>query len=141
MPLPELSSLQISENMDVDIHVVRDLCGNYWPPDKRTVELRFYREHPCSIFMLFDDAVIWEFSRDMLWEGLHEAVGDGHVEIFTGPPRTYFYLHPPAGEFAFEMGCETLRSFIQWTEHHVPRGAETGLMGLDAALDLILKEQ
>lgn len=140
MPPSSINDLLPTESVIVDIAVLRDLYGYYSPRDSRQMTLEFYVEHPCSVMMTFGDSTVWELSRDMLLHSLSEPQGEIHVFAACVGRTCYMLFHTNQGDFAFEMATNDLRTFLASTDRHIPIGTESGFLGLDAALDLILKE-
>lgn len=88
-----------------------------------------------------DGGVEWLMSRDLLRAGLGRPAGDGDVRLW--PARgdgdsLFLHLRAPSGEALFEASLPTVAGFLADTEDLVPRGAEAGLLRVDAELEALL---
>ncbi|GAA4839097.1 SsgA family sporulation/cell division regulator [Kitasatospora terrestris] len=115
------------------------------------VRFAYRRAAPFAVVLEFPDSGeavgAWEFSRDLLWEGLHEPAGLGDVRIF--PPchcqarrRLRIMLVGREGTALLEVSAEPLRSWLREESFAlVPRGAESGLIDWDAELGRLVGDR
>ncbi|MEU8539483.1 SsgA family sporulation/cell division regulator [Streptomyces sp. NPDC048717] len=105
------------------------------------VRFLYLPEAPYSVVMEFPgfDAAVgaWEFSRDLLWEGLHTAAGVGDVRIWPPCPthglrRLRIMLQGEDGTAMVEVPAKPVRSWLRGRSFAlVPRGHESERAAVD----------
>jgi hypothetical protein len=110
--------------------------------------LRYDPADPYAVHVLFHaesaggEAVSWSFARELLMTGLDEPAGMGDVRVWPwNNPRGDFValaLSSPDGNALFEVPRSVLVRFLRRTYVVVPRGKETELLDLDAAVVRLL---
>ncbi|HZG03895.1 MAG TPA: SsgA family sporulation/cell division regulator [Streptomyces sp.] len=111
------------------------------------VALRYDRHDPFAVRIVFPPdvsldghEVTWVFSRELLEDGLHSAVGHGDVHIRPdGTERTVVELRAPEGVAVIEFGTGGLRRFLRGTYELVPGGTEHLELDLDNRLTALLR--
>ncbi|MFE4513916.1 SsgA family sporulation/cell division regulator [Kitasatospora sp. NPDC056783] len=109
------------------------------------VRLGYRSDDPLAVALEFlgpaSDAGVWQFSRDLLWEGLHRPTGLGDVRVW--PPCT---CHGRASLRIMLRGCDSVvlvdlpaRQVRRWLRREsfalVPRGTEATRIDWTAELD------
>ncbi|MFF3171678.1 SsgA family sporulation/cell division regulator [Streptomyces sp. NPDC057900] len=108
--------------------------------------LSYDRTDPFAIRMAFPapatlegTEVSWEFSRELLAEGMDVPAGLGDVRIRPfGYDRTVLEFHAPEGIAMVHVRTAELRRFLRRTEQLVPVGAERRFLDLDRSLTDLL---
>lgn len=112
--------------------------------------LRYEADDPYAVHLGFrtggDDVVEWTFARQLLTDGLVDAVGDGDVRVWpadedsSGAPARVMCLSlsSPSGTARFEVPVDRLVDFLTRTYAAVPVGSEARFVDLDAELALLL---
>ncbi|RPE31859.1 SsgA family sporulation/cell division regulator [Kitasatospora cineracea] len=108
------------------------------------VRFVYRRAAPFAVVLEFPDSNeavgAWEFSRDLLWEGLHEPAGLGDVRIWPpchchGRRQLRIMLIGQEGTALLDVPAEPLRHWLRDRSFVlVPRGAESALVDWDAEL-------
>ncbi|MGN5637547.1 SsgA family sporulation/cell division regulator [Streptomyces sp. AC154] len=108
--------------------------------------LSYDRTDPFAIRMAFPapatlegTEVSWEFSRELLAEGMDAPAGLGDVRIRPfGYDRTVLEFHAPEGIAMVHVRTAELRRFLRRTQQLVPVGAERRFLDLDRSLTDLL---
>jgi len=113
------------------VHVPAEL--SYDPADPYAVTATFRSD---------EDAVAWTFSRDLLDEGLLAPAGDGDVAVWPcnddDGEVICIALSSPFGQALLEAQRHEVEAFIVRSFTSVPRGTESDLIDIDAAIDYLL---
>jgi hypothetical protein len=89
-------------------------------------------------FMAADHGVRWTIARDLLWDGMKQAVGDGDVHVEPHEDGVHLLLHTPGGTAHFAIDVIELAEFLGQTNDIVGRGNEDPV--LDDDLDRTLAQ-
>ncbi|MFJ4897551.1 MULTISPECIES: SsgA family sporulation/cell division regulator [unclassified Streptomyces] len=108
--------------------------------------LSYDRTDPFAIRMAFPapatlegTEVSWEFSRELLAEGMDVPAGVGDVRIRPfGYDRTVLEFHAPEGIAMVHVRTADLRRFLRRTQQLVPVGGEHRFLDLDRSLTDLL---
>ncbi|MFJ5844808.1 SsgA family sporulation/cell division regulator [Streptomyces sp. NPDC092903] len=108
--------------------------------------LSYDRTDPFAIRMAFPapatlegTEVSWEFSRELLAEGMDVPAGQGDVRIRPfGYDRTVLEFHAPEGVAMVHVRTAELRRFLRRVQQLVPVGAEHRFLDLDRSLTDLL---
>ncbi|MFJ1896595.1 MULTISPECIES: SsgA family sporulation/cell division regulator [unclassified Streptomyces] len=108
--------------------------------------LSYDRTDPFAIRMAFPapatlegTEVSWEFSRELLAEGMDVPAGLGDVRIRPfGYDRTVLEFHAPEGVAMVHVRTAELRRFLRRVQQLVPVGAEHRFLDLDRSLTDLL---
>lgn len=108
--------------------------------------LSYDRTDPFAIRMAFPapatlegTEVSWEFSRELLAEGMDAPAGLGDVRIRPfGYDRTVLEFHALEGIAMVHVRTAELRRFLRRTQQLVPVGAERRFLDLDRSLTDLL---
>ncbi|NED84163.1 SsgA family sporulation/cell division regulator [Streptomyces sp. SID11233] len=108
--------------------------------------LSYDRTDPFAIRMAFPapatlegTEVSWEFSRELLAEGMDIPAGMGDVRIRPfGYDRTVLEFHAPEGIAMVHVRTADLRRFLRRTQQLVPDGAEHRFLDVDRSLTELL---
>ena len=88
------------------------------------------------------DADDWTFARQLLSDGIAQAVGDGDVQVWPlsseHGPLVCLALSSPTGKAVFEMTLAEVVEFLSATYAAVPTGSESDFVDIDAELALLL---
>lgn len=113
--------------------------------------LRYESVDPWAVRVAFhtggdgDGVVEWMFARQLLTDGIGEAVGEGDVRVWPraapGPAAVHLAMASPSGAALFELDRDALVEFLQQTYLMVPTGTEEEVVDLDAELQLLLQER
>ncbi|MFJ9443210.1 SsgA family sporulation/cell division regulator [Kitasatospora sp. NPDC101235] len=105
-------------------------------------------DEPFSVVMEFpgsDPAVgTWEFSRDLLWKGLHRAAGMGDVRVLPpcrchGRRQLRITLRGDDDTASIDVPFEPVHSWLRDRSFAiVPRGRESELIDWDAELSRLV---
>jgi hypothetical protein len=117
----------------------------------RTVEvpcsLEYCLEEPYAIRATFRTGLAdieWMFARDLLLEGLQRPSGEGDIVIWPehqgATPLVLLALNSPSGQAVLECDRPHMELFLRRTFDIVPLGHEPASVGIDAAIDAILRE-
>jgi hypothetical protein len=91
-----------------------------------------------TVFRTSDGDVTWVFGRDLLEDGLREAVGEGDVVVWPSPDGVddvvYLSLASPSGSALLEADAAALRLFLDQAYLVVPRGCESDHLDMDAEI-------
>ena len=91
-----------------------------------------------TVFRTSDGDVTWVFGRDLLEDGLREAVGEGDVVVWPSPDGVddvvYLSLASPSGNALLEMDAAALRLFLDQSFLAVPQGNESRYLDIDAEI-------
>jgi hypothetical protein len=124
-------------NQDLDIILVVE--------DEPTLPVRtrltFAAQDPLAVTMTFmtaDKGVRWTFARDLLWEGMSHAAGEGDVRVFPDGDSVRLVLHAPSGRAEFLIDPFDLAVFLDETHDVVPRGQEHLVLDVDSAIARLL---
>jgi hypothetical protein len=109
-------------------------------------ELQYDARDPYAAVMVFTTPhgpVRWDFGRDLLMTGLHEAVGDGDVHVWpcvdsAGRPVVVIELSSPDGCALVQARLDDVRRFVNRITTLVAPGSETGHLDVDAAIAALL---
>ncbi|MCF3962800.1 SsgA family sporulation/cell division regulator [Streptomyces fuscigenes] len=83
--------------------------------------------------------VVWEFSRELLAEGIGAPAGEGDVRVRPfGYGRTVVEFHAPEGTAVVHLRTADLRRFLDRSRFLVPEGHEHLYLDLDQALAELL---
>ncbi|MFG3344447.1 SsgA family sporulation/cell division regulator [Streptomyces sp. NPDC048018] len=110
--------------------------------------LRYDREDPYAVSMAFPPPatlegveVSWAFARDLLVQGVEGPAGVGDVRVRPyGYDRTVVEFHAPEGVAMVHIRTSELRSFLERSQHLVPRGLEHEYVDWDHDLAQLLEE-
>ncbi|MFJ9811854.1 SsgA family sporulation/cell division regulator [Streptomyces sp. NPDC101158] len=110
--------------------------------------LRYDREDPYAVSMAFPPPatlegveVSWAFARDLLVQGVEGPAGVGDVRVRPyGYDRTVVEFHAPEGVAMVHIRTAELRSFLERSQHLVPRGLEHEYVDWDHDLAQLLEE-
>ncbi|MFJ9824120.1 spore wall synthesis regulator SsgD [Streptomyces sp. NPDC101160] len=110
--------------------------------------LRYDREDPYAVSMAFPPPatlegveVSWAFARELLAEGVEGPAGVGDVRLRPyGYDRTVVEFHAPEGVAMVHVRTSELRSFLERSQHLVPRGRENQYLDWDGNLAQLLEE-
>ncbi|MGW5421953.1 SsgA family sporulation/cell division regulator [Streptomyces sp. NPDC003943] len=110
--------------------------------------LRYDREDPYAVSMAFPPPatlegveVSWAFARELLAEGVEGPAGVGDVRLRPyGYDRTVVEFHAPEGVAMVHVRTSELRSFLERSQHLVPRGREHQYLDWDGNLAQLLEE-
>ncbi|MFF8690762.1 SsgA family sporulation/cell division regulator [Streptomyces sp. NPDC015144] len=106
----------------------------YDPADPFTVRMAF----PASA-TLEGTEVVWEFSRELLAEGLEAPAGVGDVRVAPfGYERTVLEFHAVEGVAMVHVRTAELRRFLTRSQERVPAGDEHRFLDLDRGLTALL---
>lgn len=108
--------------------------------------LSYDRTDPFAIRMAFPapatlegTEVSWEFSRELLAEGMDVPAGVGDVRIRPfGYDRTVLEFHAAEGVAMVHVRTAELRRFLRRTQQLVPVGGERRFLDLDRSLTDLL---
>lgn len=108
--------------------------------------LSYARTDPFAIRMAFPapatlegTEVSWEFSRELLAEGMDVPAGVGDVRIRPfGYDRTVLEFHAAEGIAMVHVRTAELRRFLRRTQQLVPVGGEHRFLDLDRSLTDLL---
>ncbi|MES9519853.1 SsgA family sporulation/cell division regulator [Streptomyces capoamus] len=108
--------------------------------------LGYRSDDPYAVHIAFhiDSAhpVTWTFARELLVEGVFRPCGHGDVRVWPtkadGRGVVVMALGSPDGDALLEAPAAQLSAWLERTLRTVPRGAETGRLGIDDALDHLL---
>ncbi|MFJ9575989.1 SsgA family sporulation/cell division regulator [Streptomyces sp. NPDC101191] len=109
--------------------------------------LRYDREDPYAVSMAFPPPatlegveVSWAFARDLLVQGVEGPAGVGDVRVRPyGYDRTVVEFHAPEGVAMVHIRTSELRSFLERSQHLVPRGLEHEYVDWDHDLAQLLE--
>ncbi|MET7858041.1 SsgA family sporulation/cell division regulator [Streptomyces sp. NPDC005318] len=104
--------------------------------------LQYDRRDPFAVRMAFPapatlegTEVSWEFSRELLAEGMDAAAGVGDVRIRPfGYDRTVLEFHAAEGIAMVHVRTGELRHFLERAQELVPSGQEHRFLDLDRRL-------
>jgi hypothetical protein len=112
--------------------------------------LRYEADDPWAVRVTFqtggdeDGTVEWMFARELLTDGVREAVGEGDIRVWpsmAGADRVVnLAMASPSGSALFEIDRDALVEFLQQTYLAVPTGSEEDAVDLDAELARLLAE-
>ena len=112
--------------------------------------LRYQADDPWAVRVTFqtggddDGTVEWMFARQLLTDGIREAVGEGDVRVWPsmadGERVVNLAMASPSGSALFEIDRDALVEFLQQTYLAVPTGSEEDAVDLDAELARLLAE-
>ena len=109
-------------------------------------ELQYDARDPYAAVMVFTTPhgpVRWDFGRDLLMTGLHEAVGDGDVHVWpcvdsARRPVVVIELSSPDGCALVQARLDDVRRFVNRITTLVAPGSESGHLDVDAAIAALL---
>ena len=109
--------------------------------------LRYDRADPFAVRMTFPAPatlegveVCWTFARDLLVDGLDDAVGSGDVRVRPyGYDRTVLEFRAPEGTAVVHVRSGEVRDFLGRTTELVPVGLEHLQVDLDGDLAELLR--
>lgn len=112
--------------------------------------LRYDAHDPWAVRVAFhtggegDGIVEWMFARQLLTDGVAEAVGEGDVRVWPSVHGRGHVINlamaSPSGSALFEIDRDALVEFLQQTYLAVPTGCEEDVVDLDAELALLISE-
>jgi hypothetical protein len=112
--------------------------------------LRYEAGDPWAVHVTFqtggeeDGTVEWMFARELLTDGVREAVGEGDIRVWPsmagGERVVNLAMASPSGSALFEIDRDALVEFLQQTYLAVPTGSEEDAVDLDAELARLLAE-
>ncbi len=86
--------------------------------------------------------VDWSFARQLLTDGVTQAVGEGDVRVWPtmvdDVATVCLALSSPSGQAVFEAGQSDLVEFLTRSYAAVPTGCESDYIDFDAELALLL---
>lgn len=110
--------------------------------------LRYESDDPWAVRVAFhtggdgDGIVEWMFARQLLTDGVAQAVGEGDVRVWPsnedGDRLVHLAMASPSGSALFEIDRDALVEFLQQTYLAVPTGLEADAVDLDAELEQLL---
>ncbi|MFJ9624169.1 SsgA family sporulation/cell division regulator [Streptomyces sp. NPDC101181] len=108
--------------------------------------LQYDRRYPFAVRMAFPAPatlegaeVCWEFSRELLTEGVDSPAGQGDVRVRPyGYERTVLEFHAPEGIAMVHVRTEELRRFLERAQELVPVGDEHRHLDLERGLTALL---
>ncbi|MFC8506523.1 SsgA family sporulation/cell division regulator [Streptomyces sp. NPDC057411] len=111
--------------------------------------LRYDREDPFAVSMAFPPPatlegveVSWAFARELLAQGVEGPAGLGDVRLRPyGYDRTVVEFHAPEGVAMVHVRTSELRSFLEASQHLVPRGREHHYLDWEGNLGRLLEER
>ncbi|MFJ6726481.1 MULTISPECIES: SsgA family sporulation/cell division regulator [unclassified Streptomyces] len=109
--------------------------------------LHYDRDDPFAVRMAFPAPatlegveVCWTFARDLLTDGLRDAVGDGDVRVRPyGYDRTVLEFHAPEGTAIVHVHSEQIRRFLKASGELEPEGLEHFRVDLDEGLAELMR--
>ncbi|MFD4570885.1 SsgA family sporulation/cell division regulator [Streptomyces sp. NPDC058417] len=109
--------------------------------------LHYDRDDPFAVRMAFPAPatlegveVCWTFARDLLTDGLRDAVGDGDVRVRPyGYDRTVLEFHAPEGTAVVHVHSEQIRRFLKASGELEPEGLEHFRVDLDEGLAELMR--
>lgn len=111
------------------------------------VVLAYEAEDPYAMSATFrtgDGDVTWVFARDLMRDGLTNAVGEGDIMIRPAHPSrgpiVLFTLSSPSGAAKLEGNRHELRKFIAQVYDVVPEGYEWQYLKVDQVIGELLAE-
>jgi Streptomyces sporulation and cell division protein, SsgA len=109
---------------------------------KVAARLCFDARDPFAVSMSFDaggaEPVEWTFARDLLDQGLWQAVGDGDVKVWPHHGAVFLALCSPSGKAILETRRRAVADFIARIERLVPAGHEADQVDVDRELESLL---
>ncbi|HAM24369.1 MAG TPA: SsgA family sporulation/cell division regulator [Actinobacteria bacterium] len=99
----------------------------------RTVA-RYSPEDPLVVTLTFlaqAQGVRWTIARDLLWDGMDDAVGDGDVHVEPHDDGVHLVLHTSGGTAHFAIDTVELGEFLIQTDAVVAHGDEDAVLGAD----------
>ena len=113
--------------------------------------MRYQADDPWAVRVTFqtgtgdeDGTVEWMFARELLTDGVREAVGEGDIRVWPsmadGERVVNLAMASPSGSALFEIDRDALVEFLQQTYLAVPTGSEEDAVDLDAELARLLAE-
>ncbi|MFH8384792.1 SsgA family sporulation/cell division regulator [Kitasatospora sp. NPDC018058] len=115
------------------------------------VRFAYCGDAPFSVVMEFPDSGpavgTWEFSRDLLWKGLHKPAGIGDVKISPpcrchGRRQLRITLRGDDGTASIDVPVEPVHSWLREQSFVlVPRGRESELIDWDAELSRLVRDR
>lgn len=109
-------------------------------------ELGYSTDDPHSASLIVSagkQKAVWEFDRQLLRDGLTQAVGDGDVQVrpAANPGRVLIVLTSPDGNtMAFSAARELVQIFVTRIYTAVPEGTEHEWIDFDAEIAALLEE-
>lgn len=110
-----------------------------------TATLQYSASDPFATSATFrtgDGDITWVFARDLLRDGLGDAVGEGDIHIRPGHPsrgaNVIISLTSPSGTARIEAARGDLVSFVDDVYTAVPSGSEWMYLDFDAELSELL---
>jgi hypothetical protein len=130
----------------VTTDLVVDLVVAEGPPLPVTAQFCYSRTDPYAVSLRFlvdgDQWVTWTFARELLEQGITEAVGDGDVQIWPGERDdvrcVFLHTRSPHGAATFVLSLTATVEFLLTTLAVVPSGTESDVLDLDAELAAFL---
>ena len=114
--------------------VLVDAAFGYDPADPFAVRAEFW--------LGAESSVVWEFSRDLLTQGMQAPAGEGDVSLWPsrsqGEPVVCLALSSPGGQAVLECRRGDLEGFLERTLATVPAGAESDHLDVDAQIGRLL---
>jgi len=128
-------------------HAVLELVDSRGIAMPIEADFNYDSQDPFAVNAVFDTAagmVHWNFSRDLLMDGLHEPTGDGDVHVWPcldsdGRAVVILELCSPDGEALVQIRTDLLRSFTDKMLRAVPRGEESAFLDVDGAIAAIFE--
>ncbi|OEV11387.1 SsgA family sporulation/cell division regulator [Streptomyces nanshensis] len=89
--------------------------------------------------------VTWTFARELLVEGVFRPCGEGDVRVWPakvqGRDVVCVALSSPDGDALLEAPAAAVSGWLERTLRVVPAGAESQVLGVDAALEDLLRQE
>jgi Streptomyces sporulation and cell division protein, SsgA len=97
-----------------------------------------------ATFRTGEGDITWIFARDLLRDGLTDAVGEGDIAIRPGHPSRGPIIHitlmSPNGTARIEGDRHQLSTFVTEVYDRVPEGSEWMYLDLDTTIDDLLRD-
>ena len=97
-----------------------------------------------ATFRTGDGDITWTFARDLLRDGMSEAVGEGDIQIRPGHPSRgpviMLTLSSPSGGAQIEAPRHDVADFVAETYRVCPDGSEWMYLDLDRTIDNLLAD-
>lgn len=98
-----------------------------------------------TVFRTGDGDISWVFARELLRDGLREAVGEGDVVIRPAHPSrgpvVIFTLSSPSGAARIEGDRHQLQEFVADIFDAVPEGQEWQYLEVDRVINELLTQE
>lgn len=109
--------------------------------------LTYRPDDPYAVHIAFHvgpgGSVTWTFARELLVEGVFRACGEGDVRVWPakvqGRDVICVALSSPDGDALLETPSGVVSGWLERTLRAVPAGTEGEVLGVDAALEELLR--